>query len=43
MFLDYKLNNYDASVEDCSRVLASDPHHIKGLFNRSLKVSHVVF
>ena len=28
--LDYKLNNYDASISDCSDVLTKDPRHIKG-------------
>jgi tetratricopeptide (TPR) repeat protein len=30
--LDFKLNNYDASITDCSQVLSKDPHHIKGIF-----------
>jgi tetratricopeptide (TPR) repeat protein len=36
-YLDYKLNNYDDSVTDCSQVLSSNPNHIKGLFNKKQK------
>lgn len=32
LFIDFKVNNYDASLSDCSKVLANDPSHIKGLF-----------
>ena len=30
--LDFKLDNYDASITDCSQVLSKEPHHIKGIF-----------
>jgi len=32
-FTDYKLNKYDDSMVDCTKVLSNDPHHIKGLTN----------
>ncbi|CAM4747662.1 unnamed protein product [Rotaria magnacalcarata] len=31
----YRLNNYDASITDCSHVLSKDPNHIKALFRRA--------
>jgi tetratricopeptide (TPR) repeat protein len=31
----YKLNNYDASITDCSHILSNDPRHIKALYRRA--------
>ncbi|CAF0950852.1 unnamed protein product [Rotaria sordida] len=31
----YKLNNYDASITDCSQILSTNPNHIKALFRRA--------
>jgi tetratricopeptide (TPR) repeat protein len=33
--LDYKLNNFDASIEDCSHTLSNDSKNIDGLIYRA--------
>lgn len=41
--LDYKLNNYDASIADCSQILSTEPNHIKGLLIKILVFMNILY